>query len=367
MLNLSTGVKTEIEDATAASFSKGSGWYAVQKNKSDQAAKTNGRDLIMTDLKTGMVQRIGNVSNFAFNKAGTLLAYTIEAPDSTGNGVLIMNLATGTSRPLDTEDVIYSQLTWNEEGTALSVLKGTTPKGQTYRVNSLMVFTALETVPVKFVYNPTTDKAFPAGFVLSENGRITISEDLNRFFFGIRMQEPKVEKKPGSAPVANVDIWHWKDDRIQSVQMKQAAADVAFTYISAVGRTEMKFIPIADSTMKNAEVTRDGKWAVGRDNRAYISDWKEAQSDYYRVNTATGERTLIIKGHKTAMGLSPDSKYYLLWKEGHIHLYNLALGTMTNLTAATSVSFINTENDYPGEKPSYRISRLVEGREESDS
>jgi len=356
LVNLKTGVKTEIDDAASAAFSKGSGWYAVQKNKADQAAKTNGRDLVMTDLRTGMVQRIGNVSGFSFNKAGTLMAYTIEAPDSTGNGVLIMDLAAGTSRPLDTDPVMYSQLSWNEEGTALSVLKGKTPKGKTYRANSLLIFTALESTPVKFAYDPSADKSFPEGFILSENGKITVSDDLNRFFFGIRKQEPKIEKKPGDPPVANVDIWHWNDEKIQSVQIKQGPADMAFTYLSTVGRTDKKFVAIADSTMKNAEVTRDGKWAIGRDAREYVSDWEESRSDFYRVNTATGERTLIIKGHKTALGLSPDSKSYLLWNDGHIHLYNLAAGTLTNITAATPESFIDAEYDKPGERPSYRIS-----------
>lgn len=355
LMNLTTGVKSEIEDATSAAFSRGSGWYAVQKNRSDASVKTAGRDLILTDLRTGFVHRIGNVSVYLFNKPGTMMAYTIEAPDSTGNGVIVMNLATGTSRPLDTEESVYSQLTWNEEGTALAVLKGKTPKGQTYRENSLLVFSALDKEPVRFVYNPALDAAFPAGFVLSENGRLTISEDLNRFFFGVRAQEPKVEKKPGAPPVANLDIWHWNDERIQSVQMRQATRDAAFTYISAVGRVDKKFVPIADSTMKNANITADGKWAVGSDNREYISDWKEAQSDYYRVNTSTGERTLIIKGHKRTMGMSPDSRYFLLWKDGQIHSYNLATGTLINLTAATSASFVNTEYDYPGEAPSYGI------------
>ena len=190
---------------------------------------------------------------------------------------------------------------------------------------------------------------------MSESGSISISEDLNRFFFGIKEQEPKVERKPGDPPVANVDVWHWNDERLQSVQMRQATRDQAFTYLSAVGRNDRKLVRIADSTMKNANVTRDGRWAVGTDNREYISDWKEARADYYRVNTATGERTLIVKEHKTTMGLSPDSKYFLIWKDGHFHAYNLATGTMLNISAATTASFVNTEYDYPGEIPSYGI------------
>ncbi|MFO7575641.1 MAG: prolyl oligopeptidase family serine peptidase [Bacteroidales bacterium] len=353
LMNLSTGAKTEITDASSAAFSKGSRWYAVQKNKADQSVKTNGRDLLLTDLNSGMVQRIGSVSDYSFNKSGSFLAYTIEAPDSAGNGILIMNLADGISKPLDTEKAVYGQLTWNEEGTALAVLKGTTPKGQTHRVNSMMVFTSLDKAPVKFIYDPASDTLFPKGFVLSETGSITVSDDLNRFFFGIREQEPKAEKKPGDPPIANVDVWHWKDERLQSAQMRQATRDKAFTYLSAVVRTDSKYVRIADSTMKNASLTRDGKWAVGSDNREYLSDWKEARADYYRVNTATGERTLIVKEHKTTMGLSPDSKYYLIWKDGHFHAYNLATGAMTNISAGTTTSFVNMEYDYPGERPSY--------------
>lgn len=355
LMKLSDGTRTVIDDATSAAFSKGSLWYAVQKNKADQNSRTNGRDLLLTDLRTGLVQRIGNVGSFSFNKSGTFLAYTVEAPDSSGNGVLIMNLASGTSRPLDTEKSVYSQLTWNDEGTALAVLKGNTAKDKTYRENTLLVFSSLEKEPVKFEYNPRTDKGFPEGYVLSENGRLTISEDLNTFFFGIRPQEPKVERKPGAPPVANVDVWHWNDERLQSVQMRQATSDQNFTFVSAVERGAGKYVRIADSTMKFADVTRDGRWAVGRDNRGYISDWQEARADYYRVNTSTGERTLIIKEHKTTLGLSPDSRYFLLWKDNHIHAYQLATGTITNLTAATTVSFVNAEYDYPGEIPSYGV------------
>ena len=46
LINLSTGAKTEITDAFSTAFSKGSRWYAVQKNKADATARTNGRDLL---------------------------------------------------------------------------------------------------------------------------------------------------------------------------------------------------------------------------------------------------------------------------------------------------------------------------------
>ena len=51
--------------------------------------------------------------------------------------------------------------------------------------------------------------------------------------------------------------------------------------------------------MRDVEVSQDGRWAVGRDTRGYISDYKQPAADIYRVNTATGERTLMLKNQLT--------------------------------------------------------------------
>ncbi len=360
--NLSTGEITLVDNAYSMGIPKGSGWFAVQKNKAENNSDTDGRDLVMTNLSTGDVIRIGNTGSYSFNKPGTFMAYTVEAPDSTGNGVFIMNLSTGFSRPLDTEKSVYSQLTWNEEGNALAALRGTTPENQTHRENSLLVFTGMDNNPERFFYNPTDDGEFPENYVIGETGSLTVSEDLDRFFFGIREQKPKTESKPDSPPVANVDVWHWDDERIQTVQMRQATRDRAFTYLSSVGRNDKVFVALADSTMKYTDITRDGKWVVGRDNRDYISDWKERLSDYYRVNVETGERTLIVKGLNRAMGLSPCSRYFLLWKDEHIHAYDLEADTTVNLTDTTPVSFVNQQFDRAGEKPPYGIAGWTKDR-----
>ena len=40
---------------------------------------------------------IGNVSEFAFNKSGKLLAMVIDATDQAGNGILLRDMTTGPS------------------------------------------------------------------------------------------------------------------------------------------------------------------------------------------------------------------------------------------------------------------------------
>ena len=70
--------------------------------------------------------------------------------------------------------------------------------------------------------------------------------------------------------------------------------------------------------MRELELASEGPWAVGRDTRGYISDYKRPAADFYRVNTMTGERTLMFKGQLTGagtLGISTDGKTFLYWKD----------------------------------------------------
>ena len=60
---------------------------------------------------------------------------------------------------------------------------------------------------------------------------------------------------------------------------------------------------------------------MGRDFRAYVSDTAAARADLYRINTATGERTLMLEGQligQHAFGISPDGERYLYWKDKRV-------------------------------------------------
>jgi dipeptidyl aminopeptidase/acylaminoacyl peptidase len=107
--------------------------------------------------------------------------------------------------------------------------------------------------------------------------------------------------------------------------------------------------------MKHITITRDGKWGVGSDDRQYIHDWKPHKADYYRVDTNTGERKLMLTALKRSLGVSPDSKHFAYWKDAHVWIYDLDAGMARNLTQEAPVSFVNQEYDYFGEKPPYGL------------
>jgi dipeptidyl aminopeptidase/acylaminoacyl peptidase len=399
LINLSTGEKTTFDDVSSFEFAEGSTFLAVKKAKPGSKVEHKGTDLILVDLKTQAFQNLGNVAEFKFNKPGTRLAYIVDAADKAGNGLYSMDLLQGILRVLDSSEAEYSALAWNEKGTALAALKGKKRKEYKEKDNILLAYTDVGTNnQTKHAYDPSEDPAFPKDMVISERtassgrsrfrrspsldrGNLFWSEDDTQVFCGIKEQEKEPEKPKGKEspqqqekatdekqpekkpdkdekeeePPADVDVWHWKDEQIQSVQKIRDDRDRNFTYRSVYNLKTQQFIRICDERMRTATITQDGKWAIGQDNRDYISDWKEAQADYYRLNTETGERTLMFKGQKQTLGLSPDSKHFLYWKDGHVWDYVIAAGKSINLTLDAPVSFIDQEYDHPGTKPPYGV------------
>jgi len=354
LLDLATGDTLTWDNITSLEFAKGSGYLAIKKAAADTKAEHKGTDLLLRNLSRGYDELLGNVSEFGFNKAGTLLAHTVDAAGKGGNGLYVSDLTSGVRRVLDSDTLIYAQLAWDEEGTALAALKGAKPDSATERENRLVAFTNVGTDPDRWELDASAIHGFPDSMVISERGSLSWSEDLSRVFFGIKRQEAEFDEDE-EEPVANVDIFHWNDDRLQTVQARRANSDRDFTYKSALMLRSGEYVQLTDSTMRLIDITRNGIWGIGRDDRDYVSDWEEDQADYYRVNTATGERDLIVAGQKRTLGLSPDSKHWLYWKDGHIWDYAIDAGRSVNLTATARVSFVNEQFDRPGTKPPYGV------------
>ena len=141
--------------------------------------------------------------------------------------------------------------------------------------------------------------------------------------------------------------------------MIRADADRNFTFREAFDVAAGKFVKLADETMRDLDVAPDGRWAVGRDTRGYISDYKRPAADIYRVNTTTGERTLMLKNQligSARLGISPDGKLLPVLEGQQVPGLRPRRRPRRRRSAARPpASFIDMEFDHPGPKPSYGI------------
>jgi dipeptidyl aminopeptidase/acylaminoacyl peptidase len=273
-------------------------------------------------------------------------------------------MASGRTHVLDNDARTYSRITWNDSGTGVAVLKGKDVPRMRDKENVLAVFPSVRSAfagnaRAAAIRLDTMTAGFPRGFVVSDRAVLDWSDDSRRVFFGIMPQRTAADtgRRRSTDSVPDVDIWRTTDERIQSVQMIRAEADRNFTFRQALDLSSGRFIKLADSSMRDLDVSPDGRWAIGRDPRPYVADYGRAHADIYRVNPATGERSLVVKNQliqQWLLGFSTDSKHWLYWRDGRIQSYDLDAGT-TRALGAGAPSFVDMEFDYPGPKPSYGI------------
>ncbi|MBE0592202.1 MAG: hypothetical protein IH616_07360, partial [Gemmatimonadales bacterium] len=328
------------------------------------APASRGTDAVLHNLAAGRSLFLGSVGDAAFSRQGDLLAYAVDAEVRDGNGLFLIDLARGRTQVLDNDTLIYSRIEWADDGTRLAALKGRPVEKMRERDNTLITFadvrTSLERSPAAPVTLDPSAAGFPTGFVVSERAPLAWSEDGRRVFFGIIPQTaaPDTSRRPSRDSVPNVDVWRTADERIQSVQMIQAERERNFTFRQAFDAVEGRYITLTDSGVRVVQIAPDGRWAVGQNSRAYIADTAHAKADLYRINTATGERTLILAGQLTGpheFGISPDGRRFLYWKENRYQAYDLDAGTTRTLAGGENGEFLDAEWDYVGPRPAYGV------------
>ena len=330
---------------------------------------------------------LGQVSQYAFNQDGDLLAYTMDNAEQLGNGLQIRDMKTGIARPIDSEDVLYRHLAWIDSSRALAVMKGKIlTTGARDTVFSLAVFRGISAdgKPTKLAFTPEGRADFPTGWKLASERAPRYSADLTQVFFGIRegarpagrggagrgVSPLVVAGAPGAGGSINqtaagrgasgnaaadstpsLILWHGRDPRLQSQQIVQENADRNFNYLVSYRFADNKFVRLTDDSLRNVTTIANDKFAYGTDNRAY----QQAASyngrnfvDVYVVDLKTGARKPLWKKRlNPGLQSSPDGTKALFFSvDGHYWVLDLATLDSVNITKGLPVSFVNTELDY---------------------
>src|SRR5690606_16786670 len=126
LVNLSDLKKIDFDKAGRYGFNGKAETYLAMVLAQERApgAKPGdaGNDLLLYELTTGKILSLGKIGEYAFNKNGNTLAYTISGSNGTENGLFSMNLADKRISVLDNDTITYKSLNWTEDKDALAVL-----------------------------------------------------------------------------------------------------------------------------------------------------------------------------------------------------------------------------------------------------
>ena len=103
-----------------------------------------GATLVVRELSTGRDTTFGNVSEYAWQSAGDLLAMTISAEGKAGNGVQLFDPASGALRVLDSAAAAFTGLTWRKDADDLAVLRSKTDPGRDGPTQLVLAWTGLQ-------------------------------------------------------------------------------------------------------------------------------------------------------------------------------------------------------------------------------
>ena len=197
------GAETPATGGGRGGGAPGGGGQGAGASSNSTPAGPRGTDAILFDLRTGRHQLLGSVADFAFNRQGDLLGYTVDAAIKDGNGLFVLDTRRGRITPLDNDAKHYTRLQWNDDGNALAVLKGLDVEKMREKNNVLLAFTDVpaaigdeDIAPKPAILDPSKTEALPKEWVISDRAGLAWSEDNKRVFFGIKQQVAAPDSGP---------------------------------------------------------------------------------------------------------------------------------------------------------------------------
>ncbi len=314
-----------------------------------------GSPLVLRRLSDGAERSFADATEYTFTSDGRSLVYavTTKSADLT-NGVFALTVsASGDPAPLTTGKGKYSRLTWDEKQKRLAVLSERADAADPAAKVKLHTWDRQSATAAPLDIGLLND-----GQAISTKGALTFSRDGERLFFGTA-EPPKPPKENGEALAgkAGFDLWHYQDDHIQPMQKSRAATERNRTYRAVYHFATKRAVPLADATMADLNLSEDGRYAFGSDDRAYrrAVEYDRRYADIAIVNTATGERMPLAKKQAGALSWSHLGNAAVSFDGKDWIAVHVPSGSRVNLTGSIPVKFYNEDDDHPDTPPAYGL------------
>jgi dipeptidyl aminopeptidase/acylaminoacyl peptidase len=312
-----------------------------------------GTPLVVRNLGTGDERRIEDVSAFAFSNDARRLAYATTTSDGAGDGVYVVEPATGGTTTVLTAQGDYRRPTFDEAGEQLAFVSNREEWGRDTPAFALYHWTPRSREATRVA--AAGMRGVPAGSVVSEHGNVSFSRNGQRIFFGTAPRaEAEQEDNLLAEERVRVDVWHWQDPQIQPVQLRRLQADRRRSHEAVVHLRDGRVVQLADDRVPSVSVGArgDADFATGMAGEAYAIEgsWESPNfADYYLIDVRTGERTMFRERGQGFVEMSPGGRY-VAWYDTQDRAWH-ALDTRTrravNLTSSLPHAVHDEEHDQP--------------------
>jgi dipeptidyl aminopeptidase/acylaminoacyl peptidase len=318
--------------------------------------KDAGNDLILRNMVTGEDVTIPLVSDFAWNRDGSWMAYGVSSPKAEEDGAFVRQMRDAAVRPLWKGKGNYKNFTFDEAGKQLAFVSDQTEYDKDVSPYRLYYWKAGEPAAAEIVSAST--RGVPQGMVVSDQGAPRFSEDGQRLYLGTA-PPPPAPAVEGAPEPRQVDLWHWKDPLLQPMQRVRAQQERNRSYRAVVHLADKRFVQLATPDMPAVTPTEDPTRVLGTDDLPYRQEvsWDTSYGDVYVVDLKNGQRKKVSERFRSGapLSMSPAGKFLLYFDETQHDwfTYRIADGTRVNLTEKLGLNFWREDHDTPNLPPSY--------------
>lgn len=375
LVDLESGRDSVHSDVRRISFRDDGAWVAAL---GAPASDSVGADLLLMDPASGEQIVIGNVSDFAWQDGGTLLAATLETASGSANGVVLFDLEAGTLRTLTSADADFTALTWDDDSARLAVMRSFEDDDREEASHDLLVWDDVTRGEAPDLLVAAERAELGREVRVTPYAGIDFSDDGEAVFVGVRPWDvadggadedaPEDDDAGGSdgedaveegadddVEPADVQVWHWDDDEILRAQEWAANRIARQTLLAVWHRDSDDFVVLGEELEEPVRVVDGGAWAVVPDYEPYLFERRfgAGTADWYRVDVRDGARTLIEAGVEFGLQAHDDLGYALYYTNDQWHAVELA--SLDRVPVAEGRSFTRSlaDYDYPGPRPSW--------------
>ena len=323
------------------------------KPKKKKAKKDDPAVMGIWDMKQDKKQTIEKIKQYTLAEEGEALFF-VQKPNDTLDSLSIqrMDLNGWISEWLFSVKGEVRQLQSDRTGEQLVLITSSdTTKSKVYE----MIYWNANKEAIRKI--DTVFEAMPEGHHVSEHGRLRFSDDQQVLYLGIAPKplQPAKDSLTEDEKV-RVDIWNWKDQQLQSQQLKQLDREKKRTYLAAYYPDQNRLVPLASADIPDVktDVKHNPVYLLGSSGKQYeyLNSWEQTRYvDYYRINRKNGDTLRLLTKANSIASLSPQGDYLLFYDRHDSTWYSKITATaeIKLLAGKDQDIFYYAENDVPNE------------------
>lgn len=357
LVDLESGKEKDFKGMESFSFTKDSKFLVLKGGHSGEVMELN-----LYHLESGLTKNVANVQEYVIDPTGRYMAYVVKTKSGQGNGVEIMDLSDFHILFPDEDGGEYEKMQWTDKG--LVFMKSLSDSVQQHQNHEIRVIRNVGTRQRSFCLASEDWPDFPENMKISEFYTPQWSKDGTILFFGITRKQTKSDS--GKTEQADVDIWHWQDQEIQSRQKNRYYANRSRTFLCTWWPEKNQWRQLTDSTLYDvASVSSDGTYVLAVDDLPYRPHYREPHRDIYVIRTIDGKRIRLLENTILSAYFSRDGKYVYYFKDQNWWVYDLAREKYINLTEGIATELSNVYYDGPIDiQPSFGTVGWLKGDKE---